>query len=329
MKPLHCRAVAWILSGAAVFADPYVVWAQAGSSEEPSTEAAALVERGIALRRSGQDAPALPLFQKAEALNPGSTRIKVHLAATYHALGQWEEADRYLTEALRDTSDPYIQKHQATLASARRTIDGHIGRLKIIGGPRGTEVLLNGRSLGTLPIEQTVRVRAGIYTLEATLPGHYPVTRSVALSGGALVQESLELRPLVSAEPEPVHTEERQSVEGSDGPTWLPWTLGGLAVGAGAVTVAAWASRERHAERWNDNDACLGPSQTREQLCGSERRDGERAETYMWIAGGTTLALSAAALGTLWLGGREEQPEESAALRCGIGVGAVQCAGRF
>jgi len=99
--------------------------------------------------------------REAERVEPDSTRVRVHLAAVYQALGNWEAADRYLTLALQDPSDPYVQKHQAILANARRTVDGHIGALELTGGPRGTEILLNGRLVGRLPLQQTIRVQAG------------------------------------------------------------------------------------------------------------------------------------------------------------------------
>jgi hypothetical protein len=290
-----------------------------GTSPE---RALALVERGIALRRTGDDAAALPLFQEAERLDPDSVRIKVHLAAAHQALGEWEAADRYLTAALHDPTDPYIQRHESTLATARRTIDGHMGSLRVLGGPRGTQVRLNGRLVGTLPMEQTIRAEAGIYSLEATLPGHYPVTRSVALAGGAASRESIELTPLGR------QTQPGEKASTGGRASWLTWTFGGLALGAGAVTVVSWAMRERHADRWNDDADCLAPGRTREQLCGDELDAGKRAETGMWIGAGATVALAAASVATLWFTG-DDAETGTAALGCGVGWSQVACRGHF
>lgn len=327
------RVLRAVCVGLSLAMAPALGWAQeSGPSDEARAEAEALVERAIALRRSGEDAQALPLFQEAEQLDPASVRVLVHLAAAHQALGQWEAADRYLTRALAEPSDPYIQKHQGTLAAARRTIDAHIGQLRVSGGPRGTEIRLNGRLIGTLPLEQAARIEAGIYTLEARLPGHYPVTRSVALAGGTIVQESIELSPLSpqppGAVPVPAASALDEGASGSGGATWLTWTFGGLAAAAGAVTVGAWVERERHADRWNDDARCTSPNETREQLCGSELRDGERAETLMWIGGAAAVAFTGAAIGTLWIGGSKEAPEQIS-LRCGVGLAQLACAGRF
>jgi tetratricopeptide (TPR) repeat protein len=313
----------------ALLAPTGAAWARppvAKADAYPAGDAAALVERGIALRRTGDDAEALELFQRAEQLDPESTRILVHLAATHQALGEWEEADGYLTRALAHPEDAYIQKHQATLAAARHTIDGHIGLLELAGGPRGTEVRLNGRLLGTLPIEQTLRVKAGIYTLEARLPGHYPVTRSVALAGGVLVRESIDLPPLSPRGAGTTRADEPS--EATAGRNWLGWTFAGLAVGAGVATGAAWLTREQHADTWNDDDQCLRPGLTREQACGEERSAGERANTWMLIGATTTGALAAAAVVSYWVS-RPDEEAPTSALSCGVGLGLVQCAGRF
>lgn len=300
----------------------------AAAASEPR-EVSELIDRGIALRRSGDDTRALELFRQAEKLAPGSTRVQVHLAAAYQALGQWESADHYLTLAIRNPEDSYIQKHQAVLATARRTIDAHIGQLQLSGGPEGTEIRLNGRVVGTLPIRDTLRIEAGIYTLEARLPGHYPVTRSVALAGGTLVRESVLLTPEAEPARARAGVSEPADAAPSTGPRWLGWAFAGLSVAAGVGTVAAWATRERHVENWNDDDQCLRPGQTRGQVCANERDAGDRAETWMWISGAATGVLAAASAVTFSLTSGDSPREQGTALGCGVGLGTLSCSGSF
>lgn len=288
-------------------------------------DASQLIERGITLRKAGDDVRALDLFRRAERVEPNSTRVQVHLAATYQALGDWEAADRYITLALQNPNDPYVQKHQAILASARRTIDSHMGSLQLSGGPAGTEIRLNGRLIGTLPIRETVRVQAGIYALEARLPGHYPITRSIALAGGSLARESIELSPLSeqAGASRPVDSGPEETRQA----TWLTWTFAGLAAGAGVGTVAAMVTRERHVDAYNDDNDCWLVEQTREEACGGERKAGDRAEKWMWIGAAGTGAFAAASLVSYWLSEPDEEP--ATALRCGVGLAQVACAGRF
>ena len=331
--------LAVLLASLAIGTVPAPAWAKdANATDDTSQEVNDLLDRGIAYRRNGEDAEALPLFQRAEQLAPESTRVKVHLAATYQALGQWEAADRYLTRALEDPADPYIQKHQATLAAARRTIDAHIAQLRILGDQPGVEVRLNGRVIGSLPIAETVRIEAGIYTLEARLEGYYPITRSVALAGGAFVRETVELTPRSASAPSPTaaaaspRPTEASAVEAdvSKAPSWLTWTFAGLAVGGAAVTVAAWISRENHADTWNDDDQCQGGGQTRGQLCSDELDAGQTAETWMWIGGASAVAFTGAAIGSyLWLDSPSHERPLEAGVHCGIGLAQLSCAGRF
>lgn len=300
------------------------------SSPNDLAELNELIARGIALRKAGEDARALEVFQRAETLAPDSTRVRVHLAAAHQALGQWEEADHYLTLALQDANDPYVQKHQSILASARRTIDTHMASLHIIGGPRGAQVRLNGRALGALPLQGPVRVQAGIYMLEAELPGHYPVTRSVALAGGSLVREQITLTPM---DRDDLMSASGNGARDTSEARWLPWTFAGLAAGSGIGAAIAWAIREKHVERWNDDELCLSstmPTATRGEICADQRDSGDKAETWMWIGAASAGAFAAASAVTFWVM-REDEPEQEPdmAMSCGIGLGQVRCAGTF
>jgi hypothetical protein len=214
------------------------------------------------------------------------------------------------------------------LASARRRIDAHIGSIEVSGGPPGAQIWLNGRLIGSLPLEETVRIEGGIYTLEARLPGHYPVTRSVAIAGGSLVRETVRLQRVSAASDEaaPVDVARPQR---SGSPEWLTWALAGVTVGAGAATAYAWTVREGHADNWNDDDACLRQGRTREQVCSGELDAGKRAETWMWVGGVTTGAFAAATLVSYALQGDEGPIEVTAGVDCGLGWNQVLCAGRF
>ncbi|MEY2935328.1 MAG: hypothetical protein RL033_6077 [Pseudomonadota bacterium] len=325
--------VALIDPHSAAFAQVQPDAAAAGTSTESVD---ALIDQGIALRKSGADARALVLFQQAEQLEPDSARVQVHLAATHQALGEWEAADRYLSKAL-EQQDPYILKHQTTLAAARRAIDAHMGTLEIVGKPAGAEVRLNGRLIGTLPLQQAVRLEAGIYALEVTLPGHYPVTRSVALAGGHLARDTVTLLPQSSAAnlaraelaSPPAKTERVAPTEQGRPATWVTWTLAGGSLVAAAASAAFWATREQQAEHWNDNTRCQGGGQTRGSLCGEVLDRGERAETWMYVTGGASAVFAAGALLNYLLQAPGEAPATADALACGVGLGSLSCAGQF
>ena len=296
------------------------------SADESQSQVEQLIAKGIEARKAGEDARALDLFQRAEKLTPDSARVRVHLAATYQALGDWEAADHYLALALNASADPYVQANQGILTSARRSIDAHIGTLEISGGPPGTEVWLNGRSIGTLPISKKLRIQAGSYTLEARRQGYYPLSRSVTLAGGGLVRESVQLGREIQTEPASPPPEPSASTASDT--RWLTWTFAGLTAVAGGTTVVAWTARERHVENWNDDRRCLRQGQTRGDVCRSEHEAGDRAQTWMWIGGVATGVFAAATLVSYSLGSKGSEQNESA-LSCGIGLGQALCSGRF
>jgi hypothetical protein len=246
-----------------------------------------IVQRGIDLRRSGHDAQALVVFQDALARAPASTRLSVHLAATHQALGQWLEAERYLSRVLRAEDDPYIRRHRATLEDAYAFVAGRLGSLDVVGGPEGAELLLSGRTIGQLPLDAPVRVPVGSYLLEVRKEGYYSASRPIAIGGGTLLRESVTLGERQGAPPAWTGSSARGSsgVEGADGsPRWLTWTLAGAGMGAAAVSAVAFGIRERHASRWNGSE-CLQPGLTRGQVCADELDSGHSAEGWAIGAG--------------------------------------------
>lgn len=307
-----------------------LAFAQQTPKSSRSSEAAALVEQGVELRRNGDDEAALEVFRKAEALDTPSSRLLVHLAAAYQALGQWEAADQYLSQALRDPNAPYIQRHRATLLEARRRIDRQISTLDVRGEPAGATVLLNGRKVGTLPLATPLRVTAGVYTLEVRHPDFYSVTRSIALAGGTVTRESLTLTASPNSDVE-FFAPGASAVEADQArPDWLGWSLAALSAGSAAATIAAWQVRESHAEKWNNDSRCLAEGRSREDVCGSTLDDGEDAETLMLIGLAATSVFAGGAIYRLvWSSPSSEQSAALHEVSCGLGPMSLGCAGTF
>jgi tetratricopeptide (TPR) repeat protein len=288
------------------------------------------VEHGIALRRSGQDREALAAFQRAELMSPYSARVQVHLAGTYQALGDWLRADEYLKRALAQPSDPFVQRHRDTLDLAQQTIADHIGLLEIEGSPAGAEVRLDGEIQGTLPLAQPIRTLAGAYTLDLSRPGYYRLRRPVTVFGARLTREVVNLAADAGAPGSAPQTSgvARDGATGG-GANWLPWTLGGLGVAAAGVSTLAWLSRERHAERWNDDDRCQRPGLTRAAVCGAERAASQRAEATLLVSAAAAGLFAAGAVLSVVLSGPSPREAERAQLACGLKGVWVTCAAQF
>lgn len=308
------------------------------TSENPDADR--FVARGIALRAEGKDSEALQAFQQAEALDPASVRVQIHLATVYQALGNWLLADEYLSKALARQNHPYINRHRQVLEDAKRVIDSNIGRLEVDGDPTGAEVYLSGRALGTLPLAGPVRSTVGSYVLEVRSSGYYPLRRPISIIGGGLVRESVHLQPTATDEP-------ARAVSGTDATgarlggveeappsrVWLTWTFAGAAMVAGTTAAGALIFREVHAERWNDNTRCLEAARTRAEVCGDERDKVETAETVAWVSGGLAgLFLVGAAVNAFAFEPDAGSDLPSAGLElqgCAVGPAGASCFGRF
>lgn len=315
--------------------------AQPAPSAEDTTAAEALIERGLAEREAGHDEAALQLFRQAfERAHSPRSQAQVALAA--QALGQWIDAERELQGALGNTRDPWIRRNRAALEGALRVVQQHLGLLDLRGGVPGARVTVNGRALGVLPLVEPARVLVGTVTLEVRAAGYYPISRELTVTAGAVLRETVEMRPEPVAPAvapslatervrETVHTHERVA-----GPQrafgWVTLSLGAAGLGLG---VAAHLIASNAASEWNDDPLCLPAQGTRFDACGDRY---ERALTYRavsWaalVSGGLLGAVGALLLATA---PRAQQTvtrsEARARLDCGPGPGAVglSCVARF
>jgi hypothetical protein len=161
-----------------------VVWGRNPAfADDKQAEAEKLLRRGVELRRAHDDEAAAREFRKAYDLLR-TPRAAAQLGLAKQALGLWEEAERYLGEALRSPQDAWVAKNKPTLDVAMGTIQTHLGRVEVIGDPAGAEVAINGRRVGTLPLGEPARVSAGQVDVDVAASGYSPVQRTVTLVGG-------------------------------------------------------------------------------------------------------------------------------------------------
>jgi|GEM_PF-1246511 len=224
-------------------------------AQQPSADA--LVEQGIARREAGDDQGALALFQQAYATSP-SARATAQLGLCEQALGQWVEASSHLQAALAATDDRWIRRNRRSLEEAFRAVSEQVGTLEIVGGVPGAVVRLGGRTVGTLPMSGPVTVIVGRGALEVVADGFLPFTAEIAVRGGELTRQTIELEPVpaqravaspgeaarASADSEigdpgaDSSIDSRATREDEGGSVlgeWWFWTLVGVAIAGGVV----------------------------------------------------------------------------------------------
>lgn len=290
-----------------------------------------LIEQAAVLLEAGNQHDALLVLQRAALLDPTSARVRVHLAAVNQAMGEWITAEQHLSSALAQREDPYIVEHEEALNEALSSIEGQLSLLLVSGQPAGADVFLDGRPLGTLPLEVPARILSGPHVLRVSLRGHRAYTAAIDALPGVSVNQ------VVYLEPEPRRVSPRRTPPPSDeilrdedpNPSnqWLTWTLGSLSGAAAVTSAAAFLVREQHAGRWN-SVSCLEPGRTRAEVCAGERA---RAEDWERVMLGSGIAAGALFAGALISWSLESGHTEQAATvsDCGLSSNVLYCRGRF
>jgi hypothetical protein len=148
-----------------------------------AAEVEALIAKGNELRRAGTPGPALPYFQKAYEL-ARTPRTTGQLGLAELAAGYPVEAETHLSAALAWSTDPSIVKYRQILADALTMARGQIGELTIQGNPPGADVIINGHSIGTLPLPLPVKLPARNTEVVVRAPGYAEQREIMPIAGG-------------------------------------------------------------------------------------------------------------------------------------------------
>jgi hypothetical protein len=262
---------------------------------DPASEAD-LVRRGVAEREQGRDQAALELFTQAFE-RYRTPRAQAQMGLACQALGRWGEADQHVRAALASDADPWIVSNRKALEQALAVIGTHVGILDVISNVAGTEVLVDGRLVGALPLRNPLRLSAGTAVVQVRAEGYAHVQRPVTVNAGQLTRETFQLVPLArtTAAPAgsaPTFVEAPAVTEPEPSPSFLHSKA--LFIGAAAATavvggIALWSGLDTLSKR----DAYQAePTEER-------YKDGVSREARTnWLIGGT----AALGVGTIALG---------------------------
>ena len=223
--------------------------APAAARAQPANpaEVEELIRQGNDLRRAGKDPMAVPVFQKAYDLER-SARTAAQLGLVEAQMGYWVAAERHLSEALSFTRHPWLDRNRAVVDETLKRVQSYIGELGVTGSPSGAEVLVNGKSVGNLPLDKPVRVAEGPVQVGLRAFGHAPATTTVTVDGGKRAQVNLALKPGVDPGPGTTSGPTPIPAPGTDYRAPLAGTPGADAStsastgGAGWVRPVAWVA---------------------------------------------------------------------------------------
>jgi len=175
---------------AAVIAAMAAFGGAAGAAEGPSDgPSEAAIQRGLRLRKAGDDAGALPEFQNAYRLTL-SPRAAAQLGLVEQALGHWDDAEVHLTEAIRTAGDAWVEKNRPALQRSLALVKDHVGTLQVTGDPEGADVYVNGRRRDRIPMSKPITVMAGDLDVEVRASGYKRAAQKVTIA-------AYQYRPLV------------------------------------------------------------------------------------------------------------------------------------
>jgi hypothetical protein len=151
-----------------------------------------LIRKGNELRRQQRDPVALPYFRQAYDLDR-SPRTSAQLGLVEAALGYWLAAEQHLAEALSSPGHPWLVQHLPLIQETLGKVRENLCELDVIGSPLGAEVLINGRTVGTLPLPRPIRLVSGPVQVTVRAPGHTQASSTLSARGGGSEKVTLNL----------------------------------------------------------------------------------------------------------------------------------------
>lgn len=317
-------AARWVLAACLVAAIAAHGRPCRASDASDSEKAEQLIRSGNALRRNGQDARALPMFQQAYELSR-TPRTAAQLGLAELALGYWDAAADHLTEALTSGRNPWVDKNRSAIDASLTQAKSHLASVVVKGGPAGAEVLVNGKSVGTLPLSEPVRVNEGRIETEVRASGYKSNHRVLTVEGSSTANVTVNLEP-VAAAPAGETSPPKSAVPGGDDPQtavasvtrngdrpssgtelpgWrrvLPWALTAGALAAGGIGIWQALNASKSSDQFNavGNMACNAgdPMHGSDPSCAGLYADwsSHRRNAWIGIGVGGALAAGAAAL---------------------------------
>jgi hypothetical protein len=330
-----------LIAGAVFLAAPAPAQPKApdGPGSSGSSAAEELIKAGIELRKRGDDQQALPYFERAFAIEQ-TPRATAQLGLVEYALGRWVRAEEHLSDAL-STADPWVAKHRGVLESALAQVGSRLGSLEVSANVDGAELFVDGEAKGKLPLSKPLRLAAGAYTVELSLPGFHDASRRVQIAAREVARETVKLEPINASKSSPVApsrgVEKREPAPNLESPDTragagrktrfgtLKWvaagTSGTLLVGAAVLAIV----REQQVSSYNDDSTCGGTNRSNTPDCNTRI---DRANTLGTLALGSLIGgvVIGATSGVLFV---MDGPRRDVACGAGAQLLSVTCGTRF
>ena len=179
------------------------VWLPGGpdlAHADGKAEASRHFKLGVALYAEEKFDEALYEFQRAYELSPHPS-VLYNIAATHRELSHYGDAiqyyERFLSEGKGVARTDLLARARVELQELR----GRIGSVVVDVTPAGVAVMLDGREVGTTPLDGPVIVGAGRHTFTLRAPSGQVETRTVTLTAGDTATVALTMTAPAGTDP--------------------------------------------------------------------------------------------------------------------------------
>jgi PEGA domain-containing protein len=154
---------------------------------------------GVALFKESKFAEALAEFERANELAPHPL-VLYNIAACHRELSNYQDAVKFYNRFLKEGAGKVAP---ARLHTAQTELDGIMARIASVTVvvADGTEVFLDGKSLGAMPIDMPLIVPPGEHVFSAKATGHKDAERKLRVASGDEVSIQLDLPELPKETP--------------------------------------------------------------------------------------------------------------------------------
>jgi len=187
-----------------------LAFAQPKKPDASEKEADKHFKAGVALFAENKYSEALAEFERAYELKPHPL-VLYNIASCHGAMSNYAEAVKYYKKFLADSSGkvPPAKAHKA-----QTELDAILARVAsvTIAVPDGTELVIDGKALGAMPIEMPLVLSPGEHHIIAKADGKQDVDRKLKVASGDEVSIQLDLpdAPHVTPPTDPNPQEIRQ-----------------------------------------------------------------------------------------------------------------------
>lgn len=258
--------------------------------------------------------------------------FQYNLAQAYERLGRLQDAVASL-QAFVGSADPDDSSYSdatARLASLQQRLA--LTGVRVLGGPDGAAIFVDGRDWGRLPRPDKISVSPGSHQIIIRLAGHQDFTSNIVIPAGSVIDLEVAMQPggdatapvtptpttpgpvLVSAAPgaQPLNT--LPSDNASSG--GFPWLYVGI--GAGGATLVSIIGVVNRAAQVKECEESAN-------FCPD--LDGVKAQQTLW--GASTFVFGLATIGSFIMVAVSKPSSETAAASCVPGLTGASCTVNF